>query len=256
MVKHWHSNKIKIMRFFIYFLLIFFTSISTAQIKNGTVKYNVVFDAKVAEMKENDIYKQALTATDRLNCTLNFNNEESIFFLEAGIDDDLAYSYAKIIAGVHNEIYQNRKDSIVVYNNSENSRIMKEAEFLIREKIKTDWVLHNETKKIDNYLCLKATTTRTVTNQKGTFIFPVVAWYCPQIPFGYGPKGYGNLPGLILELQERNVVFGAVSISFNIPSLQITALSKGKIVDEKEYNSIVKERSEENRKRMQRELQN
>lgn len=244
------------MKLFMNFTFLFLTAISFAQIKNGTVKYNVVFDANDSSMKDFDIYKQALTATDRLNCTLNFNTEGSLFFLEPGIEDDLAYTYAKTLAGVHSKIYQSRKDSIVVYNNSENSHIMKDAEFLVREKIKTHWVLHNETKKIDNYLCLKATATRTVVNEKGTFTFPVVAWYCPQIPFGYGPIGYGNLPGLILELQDRYVVFGAVSLNFNDPSLQITALSKGKVVTEEEYHVIVKERSEENRKKLKRELKN
>lgn len=140
--------KIKLMKLVINFLLLLFTTISTAQIKNGTVKYNVVFDANDSSMKDFDIYQQALTATDRLTCTLNFNTEGSFFFLEPGIEDDLAYTYAKTLAGVHSKIYQSRKDSIVVYNNSENSHIMKDAEFLVREKIKTDWVLHNEPKKL------------------------------------------------------------------------------------------------------------
>jgi GLPGLI family protein len=99
-------------------------------------------------------------------------------------------------------------------------------------------VLTNETKLIDNYLCYKATNIYKVTNDIKTFLHPVIAWYCPQIPYRYGPNGYSNLPGLILELQVRNVVFGAKVIKldseldFDLKFLDKIKILRGKEVDD------------------------
>ena len=35
----------------------------------------------------------------------------------------------------------------------------------------------------------------------------VVAWFTPEIPIATGPSWYGGLPGLILEIVEKNNCF-------------------------------------------------
>ena len=85
-------------------------------------------------------------------------------------------------------------------------------------------IISTETKKIDNYTCYKATTEYVVTNPKGTFKHPVVAWFCPEIPISHGPNGYGGLPGLILEIQIRKTLLGAIKKS-NLPSAPLILLS-------------------------------
>jgi GLPGLI family protein len=96
---------------------------------------------------------------------------------------------------------------------------------------------------IDNYLCYKATNIFTVNNGEKIFNHPVIAWYCPKLPYPYGPIGYGNLPGLILELQVRNVVYGAKSIQINSNlRFDSKSLDKIKVLNEKEleaaYNNL------------------
>ena len=86
---------------------------------------------------------------------------------------------------------------------------------MLKEELKKNWELHNETKMIDGYLCYKATNVKKVENEIKVFNHPVIAWYCPKLPYNYGPNGYSNLPGLILELQVRNVVYGAKKIDLN-----------------------------------------
>jgi len=68
--------------------------------------------------------------------------------------------------------------------------------FLIIEPPKEfNWKLINETKTILGYTCYKATH-----NREGMNPVIVTAWYCPEIPYQFGPKGYSRLPGLILEI--------------------------------------------------------
>jgi GLPGLI family protein len=69
------------------------------------------------------------------------------------------------------------------------------------------WDLVNETKKIGLFNCFKATTVRITRNPVGTFKKPVIAWYTTDIPFPYGPIGYGDLPGLIIELTYGNCTY-------------------------------------------------
>jgi GLPGLI family protein len=104
-----------------------------------------------------------------------------------------------------------------------------------QEDIKSNWILSNETKLIGDYLCCKATTIFTVVNENRVFNHPVVAWYCPKLPYSYGAVGYGDLPGLILELRVRNAVFGVRDINFKTDlNFDLNFLNKIKILNEKE----------------------
>jgi len=83
---------------------------------------------------------------------------------------------------------------------------LKGRKFLIEEVLEDqDWILTEETKKIDQYVCYKAV----LNNSEKR----VEAWYTNEIQTALGPKGYG-LPGLILELKEgkRNVSFHKIDL--------------------------------------------
>lgn len=67
------------------------------------------------------------------------------------------------------------------------------------------WTLGSETKTICGYTCSKATASFRGRNW--------VAWYC-ELPFDNGPWKFGNLPGLILRVEDENKehIFEAISI--------------------------------------------
>lgn len=117
-----------------------------------------------------------------------------------------------------------------------------ENEYLITELVNKNWVLTSESKKIDGYTCYKATNEYVVDNGK-IFRHPVVAWFCPEIPIPYGPKGYGGLPGLILELQEWNIVFGAVKIDISNDKKVILLPTKGIVITNQEYENKIGQRA-------------
>ncbi|BFG69603.1 hypothetical protein KACHI17_04840 [Sediminibacterium sp. KACHI17] len=83
--------------------------------------------------------------------------------------------------------------------------------YLLNENITTpDWKISPETKEIKGYTCQKATT-----EFKGRFY---EVWFCPKVPYPYGPWKLGGLPGLILEASDSKK-----EIVFNFKSMQDTA---------------------------------
>ena len=114
-----------------------------------------------------------------------------------------------------------------------------ENDIFVKEPLRSNWELHNETKIIDTYLCYKATSINRIDNGSGKIInHPVTAWYCPKLPYRYGPNGYSNLPGLILELQVRNVVFGVSKIDLNTNiKFDLSFLQDIKTISLENYNT-------------------
>ncbi|WLD23149.1 GLPGLI family protein [Flavobacterium dauae] len=73
--------------------------------------------------------------------------------------------------------------------------------FLVTDELNYTWQITNETKKIKDYTCYKATTTF----RGNTF----EAWFTPDIPINAGPWKWYGLPGLIVEAtdKDQSVVF-------------------------------------------------
>ncbi|MDX9697263.1 MAG: GLPGLI family protein [Bacteroidales bacterium] len=79
--------------------------------------------------------------------------------------------------------------------------------YVVEEDIpKIQWTLAEETKKINEFSCKKALTTFRGRKYE--------VWYCPELPFNYGPWKLSGLPGLILEANDdkNQVVFNVKKI--------------------------------------------
>ena len=109
----------------------------------------------------------------------------------------------------------------------------------VEKHIVNDWQLINEKKEINGFLCYKATSTNKIVYGEKVFNHPVTAWYCPTLPYNFGPNGYSGLPGLILELQVRNVVYGASKIELNSTETFKIETKKMKILNEKEFEEAL-----------------
>ena len=196
----------------IYFLLVFFNLAVYSQEKTIDIEYKVILSDDGTFTKNKMFANEFLNAAKeahKLVFGLVINSEGSKFYqVDTGIENSYEMGAAKMYAKYIGVMYTLNDD------------VLKQIEFLnkntyTKEKKVENWILTNETKQIDEYLCYKATNTYTVVNPKGTFKFPVTAWYCPKLPYSSGPLGYGNLPGLILELQVRNVNYLAKKIDLN-----------------------------------------
>lgn len=207
------------------------------QVQNAKIEYGLAIETfegleKTVYLKKS--YEKAIESAKYLDFTLYINQGNSLFSINNGLSiEDDGYFYAKLVSGYNGEIYQNKEYSLSVISNEFGN-------FILKKEAKTDWVLTNETKEIQGFTCFKATSVKTIDNGKGVFHFPVIAWYCPKIPFTYGPNGYGNLPGLILELQVRNILFGVKKINLNLEKKPIIKeIPDYKVITEKELNELI-----------------
>lgn len=172
------------------------------------------------------------------------------------------------------------------YKNIKNGEYYDQREFygknfLIKDSLETyDWTLVNESKKIGNYTCFKATTIKKVSEimdwgamrrkareqrqqrEKGTVDLAntndiideeelpkeieVIAWYTPEIPVSQGPGSFWGLPGLILEVQEGRTTLLCNKIVLNAKEKEeIKSPTKGKKVSQGEFDKITKKKVEE-----------
>lgn len=182
------------------------------------------------------LFDKARNDAKNIKFGLICKKESSLFYhIESitSINDNSSINSASLIfAGYNGEIYSER-DTLYSY-----SKILANNTY-VKTSAKIDWSLTGEKKIIDGYECYKATSEYVVINVKGEFRHPVVAWFCPQIPYSFGPKGYNGLPGLILELQVRNVTFGVETIDFNSKKDFEINKKTMKILDEEEYKKAL-----------------
>lgn len=106
--------------------------------------------------------------------------------------------------------------------------------FLINSEIaKMDWKITGQQKKILDFVCQEATTTK---DDK-----TINAWFSPTIPVSNGPGTLGQLPGMILEvvMEEGKVTISATKIDFeSIDKEVLTKPKKGKKVTKEAFQKI------------------
>ncbi len=154
--------------------------------------------------------------------------------------------------------------------------------FRIRDSLPDlQWKLDNETRKIGEYTCYKATAIRKVF-RPGFSVKPgkgnkrektadsgkepvgtedkeivITAWYTPEIPVNQGPGEYWGLPGLILEVStERTSILCSKIILNPQDKEEIVAPKKGKEVSRAEFDEIMHKKMEEMREMHRREGRN
>lgn len=149
---------------------------------------------------------------------------------------------------------------------SVSQREIAEKNYLVSDSIqKMDWKLSDETKTILTYTAKKATSQRITTRpqinmengeMKRVMIpdtLTIVAWFTTDIPVPAGPGMYqGQLPGMILELDENNgqTVFKAIETSPKVSANKIKEPKDGKKMTAAEFAKERDRVMEEMRKNM------
>ncbi|MEM0542261.1 GLPGLI family protein [Flavobacterium sp. j3] len=237
------------MKTYLPLLLLFTFSFIYSQNKSGiaTYKLQIAFDKDALEVDKKYGYLQkAIDICNDLEYKLVFNKNEANFFQEENQKLDIvATNMANILSETPKISYQNIEQNILLSELKADGILIQQKEFLIKEDLKINWTITSESKLIDNYLCYKALTTKIVYKGDKGFNENVIAWFCPTIPFSFGPTKYSGLPGLILELQEKNIAFTLKSLTLNDNDIvKIIIATAKKTISQTEYNDIVKTRME------------
>jgi GLPGLI family protein len=215
--------------FYIITALISF-SFSEAQ-KSGIITYsiaNVTYDKSITNIEVLATY----AAAERMIFTLTFNSSESTFEMQEKLDDESNQQNKFFISLARFETSHN----YYVNKKSNKQLVDKQDGVLVQSNLtKFDWQLQGDSKMIGAYLCYKAIYSfGYIARNKKTYTSSTTAWFCPILPFAYGPKNYYGLPGLILELQVDDVTFLATNIKLINHNIDIK-IPNGKIVQNHEY---------------------
>ncbi|MCX6270954.1 MAG: GLPGLI family protein, partial [Bacteroidetes bacterium] len=134
----------------------------------------------------------------------------------------------------------------IVYCDMKEMKAIDQKEFMSRNFLissdlnRFQWKLTGKQKKVASYPCQEAIGTDTAKM--------VTAWFTTLIPVPAGPSGYGNLPGMILELIPGNGDRVITAQTVEIKDIDKTVLKKprkGKKVSREEYNAIVDKKMKE-----------
>lgn len=230
------------------------TYISKSRLELGT------WGARMSEAQKKQIAARLKNRLEK-EFVLVFNKEESLFTEEEQLDaiSGATDSWGKNFAAGEN--YKNVKSDKQIQQQEFYGK-----KFLVKDQLQPmTWTLGNETKKIGNYTCFKATTfiptddllwysfswsrmrttndseeKTTEEDDKSVDITEVEAWYTPQIPVRHGPSEYWGLPGLILEVSAGETTMLCSKIVLN-PSdvIEIETPSKGSVVTKSEYQDLI-----------------
>ena len=224
------------MKQYLYILTFIFT-FNSLYSQSGQVFYEAI-SKKYPETKENkaDVYITELENT-KILLELKFNNTVSYFTkanLKKGDEFNLGEEVLSIFIG-YEELYYNLKDKLLFSDY---------GEFLIKTPSNHNWNISSESKKIDNYLCYKATYTESYTARDGkTKERVITAWFCPELPYSFGPLEFNGLPGLILELEKNGNKVVAKSILLSDKTIELKIPNK-KTITKEEYDKKIKENSQ------------
>ena len=218
-------------------------SFSQASSSNLKVKYTETIHFEIPEHLKSRGFD--IPESGENNKILFVENGESNYVVnkedkEKEVDDLDGNRYrrrwAKRMAG-SSMIYQNQDEKIQL-----EERDLFGKEFVIKDELHNYvWkVIATEQRDILGYTCMKA-------EYRDTSML-VTAWFTPQIPVSFGPRGFGGLPGLILALSEgENVIILATDVQQDVEEVTINRPSDRKTISREEYLAIRKEKEEERR---------
>ncbi|MCF6183585.1 MAG: GLPGLI family protein [Bacteroidales bacterium] len=232
--------------FIVLILFCSFFSKITAQISSGKISYKIEKNLDnikpTGENGYSDFQKVFFSVGEGLKFELKFNNKESLFTLfdELALDkNDFETEMTILILRGKSVFYSNLSDNVLI----EQQDIFGET-VRIKKTIKDlNWKFSNEKKQIGNYTCYKATGIKLGKNKNFQVTeTKMTAWYCPELPYQFGPFEAVGLPGLVLEFGLGDFIWKAEEISFTELENKIQAPSSGILTTEKELEEMINKR--------------
>lgn len=227
--------------------------------------------AKTAKMNSDPMYKQIMEGLSKPNnqeYKLEFTATESSYeeVKELAKPQKPTNGFSISITssgGVASTIYKD----LTAGEYTKKDQIMGK-DFIIIDKLPTyNWQLHNETKKIGNFTCFKATylpepdeiiveekeekeddkeKTGLLDMATSDYDPTITAWYTPDIQVSNGPGEYHGLPGLIVEVKQDNTIILLQTIEMNPDKgLKLEKPKGGKKINQEDFDALQKKKMDE-----------
>lgn len=142
--------------------------------------------------------------------------------------------------------FRTRNES-TIFKNTDTDQVLEQINFFSKDFLVSDsiadmkWkVSAGEQKDILGYTCMKATLKDTSSNV-------LIAFFTPQIPLPHGPDKYGQLPGIILEIQSAQTHIIATEVNLNQSAVAVNPPSKGDKMTRTQFNKMRDEKMQEQR---------
>lgn len=185
------------------FLFLFVSSYSQ------TIEKRAIYKIRYYNTDNNKFYEDAIKKQDGLEFFLDFNKIDSQFYINKAMElPGEKLNLAVVLSDSKNTIFTSLNTKKIT-SQPDQSRVIGHKEFIITEDVFSNWAITNENKIIDGLKCFKATrTTKTPhSNPKFKKEYTQIAWFCPEIPFSFGPTYSSGLPGLVVEFHDNNKFF-------------------------------------------------
>ena len=231
----------------LFFLIVFFLSSSeilAQQSFSGTVTYKTEFmvtENEFKDLKKSNprLYKnykamatKAADAVEQLEYVMLFNSTASIFKAKEILnrDDSMLSSLQKTI-GIY---FNNVKTGEAIQQLEQEGRV-----YLI-EKEPLKWEISEETKVIAGFTCRKATSSQNFYSHRTqqNYVQEIEAWFSPEIPVAFGPKGYSGLPGIILDITVAQEHIYVTRLDLSNEQVEVKKPAKGRRVSFEEFQAI------------------
>ena len=211
----------------------------------GRIEYRIQpidFSSKSEDSRIKNIINDLLKEANKQIFVLDFTNNDSKFSMVNSLtmsSNNLPFEKQKI------KLASTRFTSDFNYylNKNENFVILEKLDgaLIKMEYVKKKWNITSESKMIDKYLCYKANYINSYIGRDGKEKnIEISAWFAPSLPYSYGPKDYNGLPGLILELREKETTYYAASINFSNTKEFKIDFPKGKTISAEDYEKGLK----------------
>jgi GLPGLI family protein len=222
-------------------LLFFVISIPlcfSQKVLSGEIQYK--FD-RYQEEGEVIQFKETVEAIQQLEYRLKFNDKQALFELVEKLyvsekSDEL--QFAELLGG-----YQCYKD--LETNEKFEKTILDDKIYFVSKPVSEyTWEITGNTKTIAGYKCYQAKAVKKTNDfaRNRELTFNIVAWFAPEIPAPFGPKGIDGLPGLVLEATfNGRLYYYASQISLNT-SKTVEKLAKPElqnVITEREFDILV-----------------
>lgn len=235
-----------------------------AQVKEGTIIYER--RQNMHKTIQDEQMKAMIPEFRTSKHMLLFSDSVSVYKLVP--EDEAPDPFAGGGGGGIRMIVRGGSDGGDLYKNFTQSKSIQSTEmggknFLITDTIQQQpWKLGTETKQILGYTCHKATRkimqptgiirrmvmggggpvkdTTTQTRPQGKEV-EAVAWYAENLISPVGPESYGQLPGVILQLDidDATTLYTAVEVKKSVEMKELKEPKKGKVVTRLEFQKMM-----------------